>query len=98
MAIDPKTLPRLQGLAANVTLSPAEAVEAARALPALLTEREELLALLREVEWSAWLNSCPSCGGLKIMPEDAPPGLREKYATQVGHQPRCRLAAFLGKE
>ncbi len=65
MAIDTKTLSRLYGLAANVALSPAEVVEVARALPALLAEREQreaLLSALKAERFDPQRNEVTICG------------------------------------
>ena len=58
----------------------------AEAVPSLLAEREELIALLREIEWKGKPSSdayidpvCPACGCFDYK----------------GHAPGCRLAAFL---
>jgi hypothetical protein len=63
---------------------------AREAVPALLAEREEMLAVLREVEWSARADvidevpieeaqACPACLAIQ----------------RTGHAPGCRLAALL---
>lgn len=71
-------------------------------VPALLSEREEMLALLREVEWGrAPFTLCPVC---EAMREDAfdrwealirRDGLSPDPKVRRGHTPACRLAAFL---
>jgi hypothetical protein len=58
-----------------------DGMDAARAL---LAEREELIGLLREVEWSGsgpsgYARFCPACPG----------------ESTNGHHPSCRLAAYL---
>lgn len=65
------------------------------ALPALLAEREEMLAVLREVEWAgrAWevdpeYACCPVCGGFRQ--ECLPSGRDGSF---IGHAPDCRLDA-----
>lgn len=64
------------------------AVIAHEAVPALLAEREEVLALLREVEWSATIDQ--NAGGEHACPECF-------CGEPEGHAPDCRLAAFLGR-
>jgi hypothetical protein len=71
-------------------------VLACEAVPALLSERDELIALLREVEWAAVAGyRCPICHGRR-------PGTLSHYDLQdpgldrsEGHAPDCRLGAFL---
>lgn len=66
----------------------------AAAVPALFAEREEALAVLREVEWGGTENGaavCPSCGGY----HEDPPGDLGFYGARRGHAPDCRLAALL---
>jgi hypothetical protein len=73
----------------------------ATAVSVLLSERDALLSLLREVEWSGPpltvqpLRTCPACRGVHPDEFDANAGWvsgRERR----GHAPDCRLAAFLG--
>jgi hypothetical protein len=63
-------------------------------VPALLADREELIALLREVEWKGTappgyeqdgLSYCPCCAGCRDPAAGWP----------VGHTPSCPLAAAL---
>jgi hypothetical protein len=67
---------------------------ATQAVPQLLAEREEMLEMLREVEWSkpvgvdGCIDACPACLGQK-------PWRNERGDTGGGHAPDCRLAAFL---
>lgn len=74
-------------------------------LAELLAERSELLALLREMEWSADLYAdagneiCPACRGARPG-SDAADEVSEfpligGAPRPVGHAPDCRLAAFL---
>jgi hypothetical protein len=68
-------------------------VLAVEAVPALLSEREGLIALLKEIEWKGV--HCPSCGGLN---PDAPRrnGISaEGMEHLLGHKPDCRLSAAL---
>lgn len=63
-----------------------------RGVMALLSERDDLIGLLREIEWRGWTGvsedpvttaACPTC--------------RARTRNGVdGHAPDCRLAAFLG--
>jgi hypothetical protein len=67
-----------------------------QALPALLFERDELIALLREIQWAAVAGyRCPICRGRR-------PGTLSHYDLQdpgldhsEGHAPDCRLARAL---
>jgi hypothetical protein len=67
------------------------------AVPALLSERESLLSLLREVEWKGATGTsydpdtgCPVCAGSEPT-ADMPIG---SYP-DVGHAPDCRLSVAL---
>jgi hypothetical protein len=68
--------------------------EAIRYCRELLRERGELLALLREVEWSAGGRSCdlvcPVCGAARAY--------AGTFTSPPPHDPDCRLAAFLRRE
>jgi hypothetical protein len=73
------------------------AYDLAAAVPALLSEREEMLALLRGLEWvgpdtqGGW--SCPSCtadASVRWVPER-----QDSEVIPGTHAPDCRLAAFL---
>jgi hypothetical protein len=72
-------------------------IEMARhVVPALLFERDELIALLRELEWAAVAGyKCPICRGRRpgtLSPYDLQdPGLDHSE----GHAPDCRLARAL---
>src|SRR6266498_672669 len=70
-----------------------EFIAAAReAVPALLAEREELLALLQEIEWSGTEDGqevCPACRGHR----EPPPGDLSAYGARHGHAPDCRIDA-----
>lgn len=79
---------------ATRTLNRAGALAAA--VPVLLAEREEMLAVLREVEWGGGGMRCPSCGSTEVEAARA----MEKYGQRPvfglhGHAPDCRLAALL---
>lgn len=71
---------------------------ASEAFPALLAERDELLALLREIQWAdnsgdEYTAECPCCGGtspVSAANHDYDPNDRD-----ISHRPDCRLAAFL---
>ncbi len=104
MRIDLKTLSRLRGLIANVALPPAGLDELARSVPALLAEREEMLALLRAVdEWP----QCPWCGYIRKHKHHAEDFERAKSIAEFfrlaatdemipgGHDDSCAVAAFL---
>lgn len=94
MPIDPKKIAEWRALADAAThgtpawddLAPVDAdfLRTARvAVPALLAEREEMLALLRAMQWAVpqgMARVCPSCRGV---------------FGEGGHTPDCRLAAFL---
>lgn len=60
---------------------------AREALPALLAEREEMLAVLREVEWNgdSAVFECPICRG----------EWDDLHHFGQQHAPNCRLAALL---
>ncbi len=70
-----------------------------QAVPALLAEREELIALLREVEWadnSDGIRMCVVCAG--INPEDYEKARRlwcYYLPGRRGHTANCELGAFL---
>lgn len=101
MAIDPKKIAEWRERYLRVAGSTLESRHAAaliaEALPALLAEREEMLAVLRKVEWSATRGTyeqeaCPVCGAGRYDPPEPGP-LRDD--NRVGHAPDCRLAALL---
>ena len=121
MAIDPKKVAEWMKVAVEVrllVLAPAEKdrENAARGLALgatlaqagvlLLAEREELFALLREVEWTDIapdhaeepIRMCPCCRRIShadVM--EARGHGRMVHRGESGHAPDCRLAAFLGK-
>ena len=71
------------------------------ALPALLLERRETIALLREVEWrgsdtgvSEYGGECPCCGANgPCITVESPPRL---VTPAEPHRPGCRLKALIG--
>lgn len=86
MPIDPKKIDEWKRLAQferSDGLDRRELREMAGAALALLSEREEMLSLLRELEWSAdhdeYPDCCPIC----------------HCAEPKTHAPDCRLAALL---
>jgi hypothetical protein len=88
MPLDPKQIEEWQAtIAAGNVIYPS----AHGALSALLSERAELLALLREVEWKSGAyredSRCPACFGLEPLDSSS--------SAEEGHAPDCRLAAFL---
>jgi hypothetical protein len=97
MAIDPKKIAEWK-VAVFLAMHGEDQVEstnelgitAREAIPDLLAERAEMLALLRDVEWSdrdhVQRRCCRFCG------EYAPEGDRDD---SLGHALDCRLAAFL---
>lgn len=72
-------------------------------VPALLTEREEMLAVLRSVEWvehvcgDRYDKRCPACGGSLIDAQAANERrpAHAKWPERTGHVADCRLAALL---
>ena len=62
-----------------------------------IAEREEMLAVLREVEWRGpgWSASCPSCDNLREF--DIDHAAHVNPGVVPGHAPDCRLAALLGR-
>jgi len=111
MPIDPKRIEEWKGLAEELEKRPtslpnlpsisqvAEHELAAHAAPLLLTERGELIALLREIEWGPWDRGdeydgcCPKCRGRRPgsnMATDGRTGEKE-----IDHAPDCHLVAFL---
>lgn len=81
-----------------------EAPALAAAASALLSEREEILALLREVEWvpdsEGFARWCPSCAGQEptakspAREESFDPHRRPQRLHRIGHADHCRLAAL----
>lgn len=70
--------------------------ELAQCVPAILRERKDLIALLREIQW-ACVDSCPYCGGGRPgASEHLPLDMRAEPGKYVGHALNCRLAAPLG--
>lgn len=123
MAIDPKQIEAFKALAgAGYPLAllgcPSEwrlppenlggEAAASEAISTLLAEREEMLALLREIEWSGTVfldwdyskSACPCCSGVK--PEEWDDAYDDTLddvrsgKIRKGHAPDCRLAAFPG--
>jgi hypothetical protein len=89
--IDPKRIEELKRIVSNV--EPGAVLSRrwlAEGVTDLLAEREELIGLLREIEWvaantdrdRAW---CPSCKGVGSI------------RGHGGHHPNCRLAALIWK-
>jgi hypothetical protein len=76
---------------------------AVEALPLLLAEREETLALLREVEWGGTGSTdydevepcCPSCGGFKPNPQARQVSPQTGEPFRFGHAPDCRVRVLL---
>lgn len=76
---------------------------ARESVPALLTEREEMIALLRDIEWSGeeYLDydlshsACPTCRGIdpSEIEDDYDRGKASDANLRIGHAPDCRLAA-----
>lgn len=65
---------------------------------ALLAEREEMLALLREIQWAdnsggEYTPECPCCAGTN---PDRPVRYSSTGRRGTGHMSDCRLAAFIG--
>lgn len=81
--IDPKRIAEWRALAAE--MDPLELYEA---VTSLLAEREEMLSLLREVEWANEGDHCPACGWAN--PETREPS--DPPHIKFGHAPDCRLA------
>jgi hypothetical protein len=69
---------------------------AEKAVPSLLRERDNLIALLREIEWVdvGPVTACPVCGGQEPSPEH-PAGSPSIWTVTVGHRADCLLAAHL---
>jgi hypothetical protein len=95
--IDPKEIEEWKAQAARGEMF--DGMQGDAIIPALLREHDDLIALLRKIEWcgdpslGAW---CPSCRG--INPAAFTPGVKgilRFVPTTVGHTPDCRLAAFL---
>lgn len=109
MPIDPKKIAEWDGYFAALAARDVDEDEyrehladmALDAIPDLIAERSELLALLREVEWKGpeyrpgeqvdpVRRECPVCGGVRgPLPERSP------LADIEGHVVGCGLAAFL---
>jgi hypothetical protein len=93
--IDPKKIEEWKRLVA-LTDELAPRPNSASVVAALLTERDELIALLKGVEWAAVAGyRCPICHGRR-------PGTLSHYDLQdpgldhsEGHAPDCRLARAL---
>jgi hypothetical protein len=104
MAIDPKKIEGWKMLAGRVSRSFFHDIEQndpddlAEAVSTLLVEREEMLALLREIQWAdnsdgEYTPECPCCGGTN---PDRPVRYSPTGRRGTGHMSDCLLAAFLG--
>jgi hypothetical protein len=95
--IDPKKIAELKWVIAHRDeWSDNESESWITPIAELLSERDELIALLREIEWAdfKWevdeeYRRCPFCGGFK---QECSPMDKEDI---VGHAPGCRLARAL---